>query len=318
MTFAELLQIVRGETGRKILVPSGGDWSVEEDGGRARIVVGLTPAQLCENMQNNAPASPFYALCFAWWFERATGQPADIGVKVIGTAPTEPAALLHWRRSHFLLAELRAIFGSRFRVDPAPAWTWPLKPVFNHPLSIRSATHEHSPLSEHALEVQISNSRELQATFPDSIWPIARQLPVGLFAEKVAAKTAWTPGGSSQVDLWARSTDGRTVHLIELKTRGNSELGILPEALYYARMMHHARKGRIGGISPAIPALRGAERVVMWLAAPEYHPLVFLDGRTPLAWLNEAMAADNVELRVLPIELADDGCKAWRLAEQWP
>ena len=50
----------------------------------------------------------------------------------------------------------------------------------------------------------------------------------------------------------------------------------------------------------------------MWLVAPDYHTLVLFGGDSPVSWLNAGMAADGVELRNLPFELADDGGIAWR------
>lgn len=318
MTFPALLSTVRVHLGRRVDVPRRGTWTTEAHGDRLRIVVELDAAALCANMQDNTPASPFFALCLAWWFEHATGRPADIGVRVRGAAPAEAGALRHWRRSQFLLSELSLLLGSRFRVDPAPSWEWPSLPVLNAPIGPRSSEHARAALSEHALEVQIASSPSLLASFPHPLSAIARQLPLGLFDGRVSEASAWTPGGASQVDLWGCSPDGRVAHLIELKTSGNAHVGILPEALYYARLLHHVRRRRVGGDGAGLAAIRGAERLVMWLVAPGYHPLVHHGGHTPLAWLNAAMVEDRVELRVLPIDLDDEGVRAWRLAEQWP
>ncbi len=79
-----------------------------------------------------------------------------------------------------------------------------------------------------------------------------------------------------------------------------------PELL--ATVRRHLRRRRVGGDGAGLAAIRGAERLVMWLVAPQYHPLVHSRGHTPLAWLNAAMVQDRLEFRLLPIDLA----------EQWP
>ncbi len=318
MSFAELLAVVRGHLGRRVDVPRDGEWRVELSDDRPRLVVTLDTPVLCVNMQENKAAAPFFAVCLAWWFEQATGQVTDVEVRVTGEAPIEPNALRHWRRSQFLLAELSAILGPRFRVEPAPSWTWPVAPVLNAPLLVRSLEHDHDPLSEHALEVQIASSASLLASFPEPLAALGRQLPVGLFEGRVADATAWTPGGASQVDLWGCSPDGRVAHLIELKKRGNTQVGILAEALYYGRLLNHLRLGRVSGGGDALAAIGRAERLVVWLVAPDYHPLVFLQGRSPLAWINEGMKHDGVEFRVLPIELDEGGVRRWRTEARWP
>lgn len=320
MTFEDVLRTVRAATGRNIAVPSRAGWAAVDQGGDGvRLDVTLPVAALATNLQTNTAAAPFFALCIAWWLEAAIGRPVRVHVHLDGALPAPPMPghdptpeLLHTRRGQFLLAEMTSLLGPRFVVTPDPGWTWPSRPVLNAPMIDRSSEHDHDPLSEHALEVYITGSSELVATFPEPIAFLGRQLPVGLFDGVVSKRTAWTPGGASQVDLWGPSPDGSVVHLLELKRSGNTQVGILPEALYYARLLHHFRRGRMQGGAPELAGLRTAERLVMWLVAPAYHPLVHLDGRSPIAWFNAAMEADGVELRVLPIAIDPAGRVRWK------
>ncbi len=320
MNFTEdILRVVRATTGRTIAVPSRATWTAVDRGADGvLLVVDMDAAAFGTNLQKDLPSTPFFASCIAWWYEQATGRPTQVSLRLSGERPGAGTPQLHWRRAQFLLGEVALALGPRFTVTPDPGWEWPSDPMLNAPLIARADTHDRSPLSEHALEVQIAASAALLASFPAPLAGLHRQLPVGLFAGRVAGRTAWTPGGSSQVDLWGMSVDGRVAHLIELKTVDNAHVGILPEALYYARLLHHLRTGRIAGGAPALAALRTAERIVMWLVAPAYHPLIYLGGRTPLCWFNEGMAADGVELRILPVALDAGGCQGWRTAEAWP
>ena len=57
----------------------------------------------------------------------------------------------------------------------------------------------------------------------------------------------------------------------------------------------------------------------MWLVAPAYHPLVFSGQGMPLEWVNAGMAAEGVEILVLPIERDEEGLlAAWRSNRRWP
>lgn len=185
----------------------------------------------------------------------------------------------------------------------------------NKQVLARDTATGRGPLSEAALERQIVNSPALREHFAARVAPIAhfrRQLPLGLFAGEVAIGREILPRGAAQVDLWSTSPDQRDLHLFELKTRKNAHVGILPESLAYARLLHLVRLRRIRGDGEGLVAAQRAERIVMWLIAPEYHPLVLFRGDSPVTWLNQGMAKDGVELRVLPFDLSDDAEITWR------
>jgi len=334
MSFEErVLGPVREYLGRRIMVPSGADWSaqVDEDGD-LELVVKLDVAALAADFQKDLATAPSFLVCLAYWRERATGVETRCCVQVHGVPPTAGAKLLHWRRSLFLLHELETIIPDRFVVEAPDRWRWPARPVLNAPGSVRSSDASTDNHPEHRLEAYLCREPDALDSFCVEVTPIRRfrrQLPVGLFEGKVSKASAWTPGGASQVDLWAQSPDGRTLHLFELKAhnrRGvaNAKVGIVPEAMYYARLLHHVRVGlgdgrRIEGGGEGVEAARKAEKIVMWLVAPAFHPLVYPDVETPLAWLNAGMAGDGVEIRVLPIELDEDGLlAAWRPENGWP
>ena len=334
MSFEErVLEPVREYLGRRIMVPSGATWSVEDRAdGFLELAVDLDVDALAADFQKDLAAAPSFLLCLAYWVERATGTESRCRVRVHGEPPTRGGRLLHWRRSLFLLHELEAILPERFEVEAPDRWRWPDRPVLNAPKATRSTAAGDDDHSEHRLEAFLCREPEALDSFCKEVTPIRkfrRQLPVGLFEGEVLKATAWTPGGGSQIDLWAQSPDGRTLHLFELKAfnrRGvaNAKVGIIPEALYYSRLLHHVRAGlgderRIEGGGEGVEAARKAKQIVMWLVAPAYHPLVFLDGETPLEWVNAGMAGDGVEVRVLPVDLDDQGLLAgWRSDRMWP
>jgi hypothetical protein len=69
---------------------------------------------------------------------------------------------------------------------------------------------------------------------------VFRQLPVGLFFEKVSNETRIFPGGKAAIDLWAIGKDSGEdcIHVIELKTGGNTKLGVLSELFFYVNFVY--------------------------------------------------------------------------------
>ena len=310
---ADVLVPLRRMMGRSQLrTPADTDWDAEElNDGSVRISVTFPASAFDGNFQGNLAAAPFFALCFAYWHEVRTGCPTRVRARVQGA----PADTLHGTRLRFVLHELAAAVQGRLELEPSIAWPLPAGLVMNQPQTGRDTPTGRGPLSESALERRIVSTPALRDDFSARVAPLAsfqRQLPLGLFAGDVARANALLPHGAAQVDLWGTSPDRRVLHLFELKTRGNADVGILPEALAYARLLHHVRTGRIRGEGPGLIAARRADRIVMWLIAPDYHPLVLFGDQSPITWINEGMAADGVQLRILPFDLAEDGTIHWR------
>lgn len=323
---------VRKHLGRKIQIPKRARWSFVEDDSGGTLQLDVDAAALAKNFQKNLPATPSFLICFAYWLERATGSSTKCRVVVHGPPPLKRKDLLHWRRTLFILEEIESQLAPRVEVHVEDRWNSPGNPVLNAPRGKRKSSKSKVAGLEHVLETSLCSSTAASDAFARAVHEIdrfERQLPLGLFGDRISRATAWTPGGKSQVDLWARSADGSTVHLFELKAldrRGkpNAPLGILPEALYYGRLLHHARVGLDGGRAitcnaTASQAIQAARRLVVWLVAPDYHPLVFSKGRSPIEWFNTATRASGFEMRILPVDLAEDGSwRSWRFDEAWP
>lgn len=290
--------------GRPLALPHGRKldtrvvWSLR--GGR--VVATIDAALLTKNFQAASACGATYAWCLAWWL----GVPGcDVEIVCSPDAPPAPDPTqntrLHWNRSVFVLAEYDRLLGDRFRLTlPRSPWKWPADPVINAPLSARSATAGNRQ-PEHELEVRLTQDPEFRAAFGravEPLGPVQRQLPIGLFDRSVSGRTHHTPGGKSQVDLWALSEDGQTLHLFELKAPGNEPLGIVPEALYYGRILEEVARGRIRESVAA--GFGNVDKVVMWLLAPEYHPLLGASENSPLAWLRAGLQGSRLDVRFAP------------------
>ena len=322
----------------KVPNPAGGGitYGWEETASGRRLTALVAQEVLEGNLQRDDAAIATFLLCLAYWLEKADpGSPVTCHLTV-KASPEQPSGikLRHLRRSLFILNEYQSLFPGRFVVDaPGLAWSWPKETLLTDPESDRSNASTAKPsdrVRESWLERQFVEDPRLLSGFPDRVAPPSRfyrQFPVGLFDGTVSSRTHWTPGGGSQVDLWGHSQDGKTLHLIELKGDGNNKAGIIPEAFYYARLLGYARSARRSAGIPKIGcqpewdgfnAARAADRIVMWLIAPKFHPLLLTARASPLEWFNTALSVEGIEFRILPFELVKEGIGQWRTEEVWP
>lgn len=300
-----------------IRIPAQVLWNVKDAGESIQLSLTIRAADLSRNIQCQLAATPSYLVCFAYWLEIVCQKPTTCRIRIEGEIPTEAKQIKHWRRSLFLINEMKILLRKRISVISPDNWQWPQQPYLNEKRQDRKNEQRKQHNPEHRLEISLCRSSKAAREFADkanvgAITRFERQLPVGLFGGEVGRNSHWTPGGGSQVDLWAQSRDGQTFHLFELKAldragRPNKPLGIIPEALYYLRLLHYVRVGISGGGSIIannmdIQKLRSAKKIVMWLVAPEYHPLVINDGNSPIIWFNESMGSE-CSLRIMRIKL---------------
>lgn len=287
------------------LLPSAVGWSrADGEDGRVVIHVEVDADTLCGDFQTDAASSPARAWCLAAWLEEL-GTPARAEIVVRGnrTGPVE-----HFRRSLFLLDEYLQLVPELISCRGASRWTWPRDPVFNveGKRDYRKAPRGAEAKLAATLRADPAVRAQLEGLVGKPVEPLRDQLPMGLFEGEVDRTSIWTPGGSSAVDLWTRTVDKQELHLFELKAGKAKGMGILPEALYYARMLSYVRDRRTIEFHPSgdgMNAARGCSRVFMWLSAPTLHPLVFhpTHGSAPLRRLGAALAPHRVQLGVLPV-----------------
>lgn len=288
----------------------------------------ILPIPLLEkNFQENHPSAPSFALAFTFWSNHFELGIKSCRISIVGQQSDNRDSRLHLRRNLFIINQYCELLGDIFTVERSEdlTWRWPNDPVLNQPGKSDRAGNEHGN-PEHLIEVQLATNRNnIASVFPckELLTQWGRQLPLGLFDHEVATINEWTPGKGSQIDLWSKDIKGETLHLFELKADNNAHVGIIPQALYYARLMHYVRTGlpnggAIRGGGDGIEAARKARQIVMWLIAPNYHPLVYSGGVTPLALLNEALKSQGLEFRIMPFELKDGLIARWLPEAQWP
>lgn len=323
---AHVVKPVREYLRRPVRLPSVGTWSLEHERGTPVLRLELAADALGHNLQTNRAAAPFFLLCFAYWYAHLADTETRLRVDVHGAPPTKTLQLRHYRRAWLALEALEAALGDQLVVTGAPAERWPATTVLNAPHIERSTHAERTTGAEHQVEVLLTRDAHLADQFSELFAPISRfrrQLPLGLFDGEVSGKKHWTPGGGAQADLWSTSPDGRVFHLFELKVRGNTMVGVLPELLTYLWILDRVRVGwpdgrSVRGGGPGAQAARSASSIAGWIVAPNLHPLLRSDGRTPIEWVARGLAG-RIDLG---IALFDDGgekasIRAWRSESRW-
>ena len=315
-----VLSTVRKYLGRSVRLPSGVSWDVELNSSGTTLALQVSCDILSRNLQTNQAAAPFFMICFAYWYERATSQHCSTRLELTGAPPTSGGALQHFRRSMIALEAAQEALGERLTINGPSCVTWPTQPTFNKPLSKRSNREGDKKGSEHDLETQLCREAQIAHSFSSHFEPITtfrRQLPLGLFEGEISKKTMWTPGGGAQADLWSTSPDGTTFHLFELKVMGSKLVGVLPELLTYLWLVHRTRVGfngqpPISGGGEGLTAARSAKFLKGWIMAPNVHPLIRMNGSGPLDWFNQGLAHHGITIAFSDYALDSSGLIEWR------
>lgn len=115
---------------------------------------------------------------------------------------------------------------------------------------------------------------------------VYRQLPVGIFKDKISRNTAVFTGGASAIDLWSISKDKSNLCIYELKVKENTKVGIISELFFYANLMYDVYgpnqcfgKSDTGnnsnrGYNHLASMKKPIEKVYAYFLIEEIHPLI--------------------------------------------
>ncbi len=302
----------------KDLLPEADGWSADqEDGGPIRIRVGVEAATLEDDLKKDGASDPSRAFCLAAWLS-SMGEPSRAEIVVTGAGFRQSPAM---RRAVFVLNEYETLLPRLMSVSSGAAWRWPTDPVFNveRSRSLRKPARGR----EGKLARVLAGDRELRQTLEvldGPVEPLRELLPVGLYDDSVSPDTHWTPAGKSAIDLWTRTRDRKIMHLFELHAGRKGPVGILAEALYYARMLGYVRDRRTIEYAPqadGMSAARNCREIKMWLATANMHPLVWHPkrGSAPIEQLNAALTRRRVSFGVMPVT---PDPPALHVEQRWP
>ena len=107
---------------------------------------------------------------------------------------------------------------------------------------------------------------------------IDRQLPVGVFENKVSKRTSIFTRGKSAIDIWGINKSNELL-VFELKAEGNKAVGIISELYFYVCVMQMVRKQKFvhkGCIddNKHLLEIPKTEKIRAYFLTPSLHPLV--------------------------------------------
>ncbi|MFC2070080.1 hypothetical protein ACFLTB_02760 [Chloroflexota bacterium] len=150
----------------------------------------------------------------------------------------------HFNRFLYRVNNFSRLFPSWFNVAPSKEneifqfihWLRESDCILNHPLRDRTSVFNTTNNMERNIESWF-RFHDGQRLICD-LWGIDNrklfnQLPAGLFLKTILAEKAIFTRANAAVDLGGLSTDGSTLHLIELKCGENKGMGVISEILFY-------------------------------------------------------------------------------------
>lgn len=104
---------------------------------------------------------------------------------------------------------------------------------------------------------------------------IERQLPVGLFKDKVSNETSIFTGGKSAIDLWGIDNDNDLL-IFELKAENNKKVGIISELFFYISFMKNIQEGlfKYEQTTDILNQVVETKNIKAFFLSPELHPLI--------------------------------------------
>ncbi len=313
-----VLEPIRKATGHKVQATrrNGIHWGYDEGPEHREVQLVIEADHLAGTLRSEGAAAPLLALCLAAALDGTPGTPARASVEVTGSMPPLPGLgyrvskqLLQFRRASFLLHMLAEILPERFHLTIAEEsrWAWPEQTWLGVERYRKNKGRPDGGRDRLAYEMELGLG--LHSSFCAEVEPIRRfqpHFPVVVHTGEVSKDSNWTVGGRAGAALWAASADHRRVHLFELEVGKRSTMGSLAEALCNAGLLVEVFDGT-GHYDPVqavgIAAVRKARRMVMWLTAEHYHPLIFDEGSgdsVVLTWINRALRTRNLQFGVLP------------------
>jgi len=314
---SHVLDPLRAHGGHKLKPPrrDGLTWDYDEDDDHRIVKLSIDATELAGNVRNDGPSAPVFALCLAAALDETDGAPARTEVTLVGRGPDLPGLnfrpskeLLQFRRSALLLHGLSNLLGDRFVVDmhDDDRWTWPEWSWFSVEGYRKNKGAPDSGPSRLAWELELD--AEVFKAFGAQVEPIRRfqpLMPTVVHSTEIGPRSNWTVGGKTGVALWTAAEDHRRLHLFELDAGNRGTVGGLAEALCKGFMLDYVfqQNGHYDPKGVGLTAVRRARRMVFWLTAQAYHPLVFdrdSGESAALTMLNRALRRGSFQLGVLP------------------
>jgi hypothetical protein len=219
---------------RNIKIPRGINFSVADD----TVKMKLSSNAVSSNMQKDDGAFEGWALILKRW-----GNYQNV---IISWDKPDLIANGHYQRFLFRLKHFSQDFNSWFSIDKDCQLfldDFKIKQAEKYLLNIPSKRGDKvSPNPEAILEDRFVNSdlREPLMNISNAV-SVYRQLPVGVFENKVSKSASIFTGGKSAIDIWGFNKSNELL-VFELKADSNEKVGIISELYFYVCVLQMVRK----------------------------------------------------------------------------
>ena len=234
-------------------------------------VAGLAPRSVTANMQQDSSAFegwvvglkavvPEWSFCLKW-------------------AEPKNAADGHHQRFLYRVKKFSAYYGDWFSVAPeCSTQALLIKDNTTYLLNAPSETgncrtNDSTCNAENFIENKIIKDGDSPLKHAFKTARLERQLPVGVFCDKVEKKNAIFAHGKSAVDIWGITSANELV-IFELKAPKNEKVGAISEIFFYAMVLADEQAGLLIRKNPPGELIRKTTSLKALLLASAVHPLI--------------------------------------------
>lgn len=266
----------RGSVSRNIKFPSGID--AYQDCPTTLIMI-LNDPSILRNMQEDNTAFEGWMLALKFWLPELKDSQINLQWK-------KPANCLdpHYQRFLYRVERFRDYFswmnfdGGMLADSEMNKHQNLFLNAGNRETPINTSAGAFEGLTEHDIEVLYASDGKAQSELVKMLdinrSTIKRQLPVGLFKNKVTVKNNIFTAKKSAIDLWAIGNDGKTLHIFEIK-KDNAKVGAITEMFFYAQLLADVQRKRVRILESGIEQMiNNTSMIQCHLLTNEPHPLL--------------------------------------------
>jgi hypothetical protein len=268
---------------RNIKIPSGITFSIADD----KVKMKLSSIAVSSNMQKDDGAFEGWALVLKRW-----GNYQNV---VIDWDKPDLIDNGHYQRFLFRLKHFSQDFNSWFSIDKDCQIfldDLKIKQAEKYLLNIPSKRGDKvSPNPEAELEDRFVN-KDLHEPLMNisNAASLYRQLPVGVFGNKVSKSASIFTGGKSAIDIWGFNKENELL-VFELKADNNEKVGIISELYFYVCVLQMVRKQIFKhenclDVNEHLLKIPATKKIKAYFLSPTLHPLV---DKKILGLLNEVV-----------------------------
>ncbi|MBK9447310.1 MAG: hypothetical protein IPO00_15235 [Betaproteobacteria bacterium] len=271
------------------------------------LVLTLSDAAACENMQTNSAAFESWLIALKAWnvIEKAT-----LSWDVPTSVEPHKTRWCHYQRFLYRVSHFNLLFGddwfaiddkNKGQLEECLALNEHYRKGGDLILNVPDKDGHKDPVaSKHEAGLENGFGSEGKVGYTQlaekfKLRSINRQLPVGLFKKEKSRDSRIFTGGSSAIDLVGIGKD-ESLWIFELKKAGNHSIGIISELMFYAACMRDLRRGSFVLHSERagkrwvgdIKDIAVDKKVNAVFLAPTLHPLFAAKLKECLALLNGA------------------------------